>query len=693
MERFKTNLRTVGHNIKRKKTLEELLAQSMHSNETDGGGGINNNVNEDGTPTEEGGKKHLKRCLSVFDLIAFGVGGIIGAGIFVLTGVAANEKAGPAIVLSYVVAGFACGLSALCYAEFASRVPCAGSTYSYSYIMVGELVAWIIGWDLTLEYMIASATVSRGWSGYLKSIIEASGNKLPYPLDPIPLASGFSLDLIAFASVIALTLVVAFGMKESARFNNIFVVLKVSIVLFVIVTGAVYTDSSNWTPFAPYGAKGIFNAAAITFFAYLGFDGICNVAEEVRNPQRDIPIGILGSLSISTALYIGVSAVLTLMVPYNQIDINAPLSKAFQNLGLKWAQVIVSVGAFAGLTTAQLGGLISQPRLFYSLSRDGLLPKFFSYIHPKYKTPFYSTLLIGFLSAIIGMFVTIDILSDMVSIGTLLSFTLVSVCVLIKRYPTPNSKHESNAKFPVNHFPVFLQRPIFLSIIICFFALFTSFGYSQDISLIMVIVFGVLGICASSIMFFLVPTDLPKGFMCPLVPFTPVLSIWANMYLMSSLNWGTWVRLIVWLLIGLIIYIFYGYKRSTIGKQREMKELDGDHPEKNNQFLASEGKSENDIEIPFSKDSIPPQKESFDPYGKPISGGGGGGEMNLPLDISNQSVNNMNSSSNKVDNMVNNNNNNNQDENSSTGSGSSIPTDIEDNIPNQNKNKSGINEP
>ncbi|KAK5583951.1 hypothetical protein RB653_005557 [Dictyostelium firmibasis] len=526
--------------------------------------------------TNSGGAKGFKKCLNVTDLLAFGVGSIIGAGIFVLTGYAAHEKAGPAIIVSYLVAGICCGLSGLCYAEFASRIPCSGSTYSYSYIMVGELVAWIVGWDLTLEYMIASASVGRGWSGYLSSIITSGGGKLPKPIAPVYLADGFSLDIIAFLSIMVLTIIIAMGMKESARFNKIFVVIKVAVIIFVIVLGGVYADTSNWDNFAPYGAKGIFNAAAITFFAYLGFDGVCNVAEEVENPQRDLPIGILGSLGISTVLYIGTAGVLTLLVPYQLIDNEAPLSVAFENIGLKWASIIVAIGAFAGLTTAQLGGLISQPRLYYSLSRDGLLPKWFGKIHPRFKTPFNATMFTGVCCATISLFVNIDVLADMVSIGTLLSFTLVSTCVLILRYPAPNTISESTARYPVNKFPKFLQSSATLVPIIVIFAAITSLGYVKSLHWAIILVFGFIGVLFSAIPFFFTETpetilsSSKKTFLCPLVPFIPILSIWANMYLMVSLSWGTWVRLIVWLIIGLIIYVFYGRKNSKLGKEQQI---------------------------------------------------------------------------------------------------------------------------
>ncbi|GAM25505.1 hypothetical protein SAMD00019534_086800 [Acytostelium subglobosum LB1] len=574
---IKSRLKTFGHMCKRQRTLEEYLQVTQTTPEVP----LAKEHDLSTTSTSEPmvtHQPHLRKCLNLFDLLAFGVGSIIGSGIFVLTGVAARDYAGPAVIFSFLASGFACCLSGLSYAEFATRVPVSGSTYSYSYIVVGEMVAWIIGWDLTLEYMIASATVARGWSGYLNQLIKSFGGSVPHPLDPYYISDSISIDLIAMLSVLVLTAVVAFGMKESARFNKVFVVVKIIVVLFVIIAGSFKTNTNNWTPFTPFGIRGIFNAAAITFFAYLGFDSICNVAEEVEKPQRDIPIGILGSLGISTALYFSVSVVITLMVKYSDMDVNAPLSAAFASYGWKWAEVIVAVGAFAGLTTAQLGGLISQPRLYYSLSRDGLLPKIFSYIHPRFKTPFFSTWLTGICASIIALFFDIKVLADMVSIGTLLSFTLVCACVLAKRYPVLKDRKDSNARWIVKYLPAVLQRPIYLCIVIAIFAAICSAGYIHYMHWSVSLVFGVLGLIPSITIFFLVPCDIPVGFKCPLVPLVPILGIWVNVYLMMSLSWQTWIRLVVWLFIGLLIYIFYGQKHSNAGRYIQMNTFGNTSP-------------------------------------------------------------------------------------------------------------------
>eukprot|EP01133_Synstelium_polycarpum_P012919 gene12919-15174_t len=294
-------------------------------------------------------------------------------------------------------------------------------------------MAWTIGWDLTLEYMVAASTVARGWSGYIESI----SGYVPHKQVIVP-GAGMTFDIIAFTTVIILTLIVARGMKESTWFNTILTIIKLVVIVFVIIAGSTKTDTANWSPFTPYGAKGIFNAAAITFFSYLGFDGVCNVTEECKNPKRDIPIGILGSLGISTVLYMIVSIVITLMVPYTQMDLDAPLAVAFTDHGMKWATIIVSIGAFCALTTAQLSGLISQPRLYYSLSRDGLLPSWFSEIHPRYKTPYNATLFTGIIAAGIALCIEIGTLADLSSIGTLLSFNLVSPDILLN-----DSRHSS----------------------------------------------------------------------------------------------------------------------------------------------------------------------------------------------------------------------------------------------------------
>ncbi|HXW84780.1 MAG TPA: amino acid permease, partial [Candidatus Binataceae bacterium] len=380
------------------------------------------------------GEHGLKRALGALELTALGIGAIIGAGIFVLTGVAAAKYAGPAIVLSFVVSGFACAMAALCYAEFAAMIPVAGSAYSYSYATMGELVGWIIGWDLVLEYAVAAAAVASGWSGYLRVILDGLGLHLPAALTHAPGSlHELAIDLPAFLVVMFITWILCIGISESARFNSIIVAIKLLVIAIVIVVGAFFVEPPNWRPFAPMGWHGVMQGAAVIFFAYIGFDAVSTAAEEVVNPNRDLPRGILGSLFICTALYILVAGVLTGMVPAARIDLNAPLASAFVIRGLHAISGVVSLGAVAGLTSVQLVLLLGQSRVFYAMSRDGLLPPLFSRVHPRYRTPFAQTLITGVVVAITAALLPIEEIAKLVNIGTLFAFLLVCLGVWILR--------------------------------------------------------------------------------------------------------------------------------------------------------------------------------------------------------------------------------------------------------------------
>jgi len=338
----------------------------------------------------------LKRALGAFDLTLLGIGAIVGAGIFVLTGVAAAEYAGPAIVVSFVVSGFACAMAALCYAEFAAMIPVAGSAYSYSYATMGELVGWIIGWDLVLEYAVGAATVASGWSGYLGILLRGLGINLPQAWTHAPLAQPAGImNLPALLIVLFITYVLYIGISESARLNSIIVGIKLFVIGAVIVVGAFYVKPSNWSPFAPMGWSGVMRGAGVIFFAYIGFDAVSTAAEEVVDPNRDLPLGILGSLFVCTLLYILVAGVLTGMVPAKGIDITAPLASAFLQRGMHAISGLISLGAVAGLTSVLLVLMLGQSRVFFAVSRDGLLPPAFSRIHPKYRTPYIPTTLTG----------------------------------------------------------------------------------------------------------------------------------------------------------------------------------------------------------------------------------------------------------------------------------------------------------
>ena len=503
------------------------------------------------------GEHTLRRALGPVSLTALGIGAIIGAGIFVLSGLGAHY-AGPGLMLSFVLSGFGCALAGLCYAEFAAMIPLAGSAYTYAYATLGELFAWIIGWDLTLEYAMGASTVSSGWSNHFIEFMKIFHIKIPlwlaydhwtglrvaekviarqmaqaadpslvegtqafiHKVDQVISAHSAQLverahelvgaprifgievgfNLPAFLIALVITTILVIGIKESARFNAVIVIIKVAVVLFVIGLGFKYVDPSNWghdwSSFAPNGFSGVGEGAAYIFFAYIGFDAVSTTAQEAKNPQRDLPIGIITSLLVCTVLYILVAAVLTGMVPWNDINIEAPVAAAFLDRGLTTASHIIVLGALAGLTSVMLVMLLGQTRVLYSMANDGLLPKgFFAAIHPKFRTPYKNTILVGLLAAIVGSLTPIDDIGKMVNIGTLLAFVIVCIAVLVLRRINPSQ---------------------------------------------------------------------PRPFRTPWVPVVPVLGIVVNGYMMYKLGWINWARLITWLVIGLVIYFTYSRKHSRI---------------------------------------------------------------------------------------------------------------------------------
>ena len=461
---------------------------------------------------ELAGEHQLRRVLGPVALSALGVGAILGAGIFVLTGLAASQFAGPSLVLSFVIAGIGCTLAALCYAEFASTVPVAGSAYAYAYATLGELFAWIIGWDLVLEYGVASSTVAYGWSHYFLSFLGLFGITIPTiwtsaPFDYNPalggwIATGSICNLPAGLVVLLMTAILVVGIRESASFNAAMVILKVFVVLFVIAFGSAYVDPANWKPFMPFGWEGVLRGSAYIFFAYIGFDSVSTHAEEARNPQRDVPIGIIVSLVFCTILYVAVAAVLTGMVPYKEISMDAPVADAFARHGLKAATLLISVGAVAGITSVLLVLMLSGARVLLAMARDGLIPReFFGAVHPRFRTPHKATMLTGVLIAAVAALVPLKLLADLVNIGTLMAFVIVCASVLILRRTAP---------------------------------------------------------------------DLHRPFRTPLVPFVPLAGIAMNLALMFSLGWENWLRLFVWLAVGLVIYFTYGRHRSTLALRREL---------------------------------------------------------------------------------------------------------------------------
>jgi APA family basic amino acid/polyamine antiporter len=464
---------------------------------------------------ELAGEHRLRRVLGPVTLTGLGVGAIIGAGIFVLTGLAAHDYAGPGLALSFVVAGTGCALAALCYAEFASMVPVAGSAYTYAYATLGELFAWIIGWDLVLEYAVASSTVAHGWSHYLLSFLGLFGIELPKawignPIDFDPVthtwgATGAIMNLPAFLIVLAITAILVVGIRESARFNAVMVLVKLVVVFFVIIVGFRYVRPENWHPFLPFGASGVLKGSAYIFFAYIGFDSVSTHAEEARNPQRDVPIGIIASLGLCTVLYILVALVLTGMVPYSSINVDAPVAHAFGDRGLPVAVFLISLGALVGITSVLLVLLLSQARILLAMARDGLIPYgFFGAVHERFRTPHKATILTGVFVGTVAALFPLKILADLVNIGTLMAFVIVCAAVIVMRRTNP---------------------------------------------------------------------DLPRPFRTPFVPVVPILGMASNLMLMFALGWENWVRLFVWLLVGLAIYFGYSRHHSTLALSvgRELK--------------------------------------------------------------------------------------------------------------------------
>ena len=388
--------------------------------------------------SENRGSSGLKRTLGPVSITLLGIGAIVGTGIFVLTGVAASLYAGPGLILSFIVAGVVSGLAALCYAEFASTIPISGSAYTYSYATLGELIAWIIGWDLILEYAVGSAAVSIGWSGYIVVLLKSAfGITLPHVLTASPFSGGI-INLPAFLIVMLITGLLILGTSKSSKVNNIIVAIKLSVIAFFLIVGFGHVNTGNWHPFLPYGVGGIFQGASIIFFAYIGFDQITTSAEEARNPARDLPIGIILSLLVCTLLYIVVTAVLTGMVSYTKLNVASPVSHALILLGLNTAGSIISVGAICGLTTVLIALLYGQSRVSFSMSRDGLLPNVFSRVHPRFRTPYLASLTVGIVVALLGGLTPIDVVAQLANIGTLSAFVLVSAAVIILRRTQPN---------------------------------------------------------------------------------------------------------------------------------------------------------------------------------------------------------------------------------------------------------------
>ena len=454
-------------------------------------------------------RNDLNRVLGGNGLILLGIGAVIGAGIFVLTGQVAARHTGPAIILSFLLAGTACGLAALCYSELASMIPVAGSAYTYASATLGTFIAWVIGWDLVLEYSVAASAVSTGWSAYFTSFLADWGIVIPsrftqsmFDTEGAGINKEAFADLPAAAIVLLLSALLSLGVRQSAFVNAVIVFIKLAVIITFIVAGAFFIDPDNWRPLIPentgvtgeFGWSGVLRGAGIIFFAYIGFDAVSTAAQETRNPQKDMPKGIIGSLAICTVLYILVSIVLVGVIPYQSLDVAAPIALAVDYMGLGWFTPFIKIGAIAGLTSVIMVLLLGQSRIFYAIARDGLLPAWLGHVHPRTRTPHLSTFFVGFIIAIVAAFVPLSILGELVSIGTLFAFVIVCAGVIVLRYTQP---------------------------------------------------------------------DHPRGFRVPFAPYLPAAGILICLYMMWGLPGDTWVRLAVWLLIGLVIYFLYGARRAA----------------------------------------------------------------------------------------------------------------------------------
>ncbi|MGD1009516.1 MAG: amino acid permease [Candidatus Aminicenantales bacterium] len=448
--------------------------------------------------TEVEGHK-LRRALTAWDLTAIGIGCIIGVGIFVLPGVQAAKNAGPGIILSFAIASFACACSALCYAELAAMIPVSGSAYTYGYATLGEIFAWIIGWDLILEYMVAAVLVSTGWSAYFVNLLKNGfGIHIPQAVSASPFDKNPGvLNLPAVAIVMLISWLLARGIKESSRVNLTIVIIKLAVILFFIVATVGHVDPAKWHPFLPFGFKGVMTAAAIVFLAYVGFDAVSTTAEEAKNPQKDLPVGIMASLIVATILYMAVAAIMTGIVPYKELGVADPIALVLNTLKMPWASALISVGAIAGITSVLLVLIMGQPRILFAMSRDGLLPPLLSRVHSRFKTPHIATWMTGSIVAVAAALTPIDVSAELCSIGTLFAYIIVAAGVIALRYSRP---------------------------------------------------------------------DIHRPFRTPLSPVLPAIGILLCGYLMMSLPLVTWLRFLIWLALGLIIYFAYGARGSALDK-------------------------------------------------------------------------------------------------------------------------------
>ncbi|TMW56622.1 hypothetical protein Poli38472_006632 [Pythium oligandrum] len=491
----------------------------------------------------------LKKCLTLRDLIAYGVGCSVGAGVYSLVGVGA-QITGPAVSLSFLISGIACIFTSLTYSEFAARVPITGSAYTFVYLTFGELAAWLIGWNLTLGYGISAAGIARSWASYAESFLHQFGLHIPHWLVRTDML-GASCSILASVLVILCTFILLAGVHESAKFNAFVTLLNIVVLLFVIGFGSTQVEATNWEPFAPEGFPGIMTGAGVVFFSYLGFDMVACLAEEVKDPQRTLPKGIIGSLLISMTIYVGVSLVVTGMAPISILGSEIPLINAFSYHHMEWAGHIVSFGSIFGLTTAAFTCLMGQPRIFYQMAQDGLLPELFANLNRKTKVPVASTIFTGILVSVIAFVFELDFLANVISCGTLQVFTFVNAGVLLLRMKT--ARHQRGSV--VQRVLGFTIASVFLSLSLVFQWHWTAQVF-QGI-LVIASFLGIYNLDKQSV-------EATSSFLCPFVPFVPCAGILANIYMMTSLPFHAWLGVSAWLLIGSLLYFFYGIHHSAL---------------------------------------------------------------------------------------------------------------------------------
>eukprot|EP01103_Thecamoeba_quadrilineata_P020486 TRINITY_DN881_c0_g1_i1.p1 TRINITY_DN881_c0_g1~~TRINITY_DN881_c0_g1_i1.p1 ORF type:complete len:564 (-),score=100.83 TRINITY_DN881_c0_g1_i1:24-1715(-) len=516
----------------------------------------------------------LKKCLNWLDLLTYGVASTVGAGIFVTLGavVAGNINAGPSCVFSFLIAAVASLFSAFCYSEFAARIPVSGSAYTFSYVALGEIVGWLIGWNLTLEYSIGAAAVARGWGNYFIVFFQGFSVIVPDYIAGTTIDEDIDLGPLTVFIILLCTLIILLGMKESAMFNLFMTCFNITLILFIIILGSTQVDTANWSPFVPNGVQPILQGTGTLFFSYIGFDAVSTLAGEVKKPSRDLPIGIVGTLGVVTVLYVGVALVITGMVPYRQVDENAPLSVAFTYVGLGWASQIVAAGSVSTLTANVLASLIGQPRVFLQMSKDGLLWEVFGLMNSR-QIPVFSTIATAILAGFIGFFLSIEDLSNMISIGTLMAFTIVCAGVVILRY-RPKPGEEDQVRIVGLH-PRWIPHVVILFVIcaVGFASCTIISGFPWWGYLIVAIPLAIiyLWLQVQKVM------DVPETFQCPLVPLIPCLGIVINVTVILSLPIDAIYRVLIWSALGLLIYFTYGINHSKLnqlGKKSLLVEYD-----------------------------------------------------------------------------------------------------------------------